>query len=304
MRALILPESNHRDAQLYALAEALGADIQSDDLPRKENYKPDVILACAPRAHNLVAAKRKYDLKPTAICLHQPEEMYAELDAIIAPSYEPLPEDRRVIPTVGVMNRMDASRLEASMVELEREAMLPLKLKLEELYRPYVAVLVGGRHVGGNIGIDDGVALARQLNQQLAVLGGSCLISNSARTEEESYEALLNSLTVPFFTYDYKRRTMPNPFEIFLHLADAVVVTGDSVRMLSQVATIGKPLWIYDSEAISFAYKPLQQQLVAQGAARMLGNDPIQPNGQCRALNEARRVAEILQSTIIHKAAA
>ena len=53
-------------------------------------------------------------------------------------------------------------------------------------------------------------------------------------------------------------------------LADAVIVTADSVRMCSEAASSGKPTWITTPRELFFAYKDFHDVMVNDGYAKPL----------------------------------
>ena len=83
---------------------------------------------------------------------------------------------------------------------------------------------------------------------------------------------------MPNFSYRWGQAG-DNPYEGFLALADAFVVTGESMSMLGEASATGKPLYIFDmgdgetpwwQSAHNFRYKPLSHRLaMALGPRRM-----------------------------------
>jgi hypothetical protein len=71
--------------------------------------------------------------------------------------------------------------------------------------------------------------------------------------------------------------------------ADAVVVTGDSVSMLSEALATAAPVFIADPGGLGPRHRRLHESLLAAGQARMLGDAPT-PFAR-DALDETGRVA-------------
>jgi mitochondrial fission protein ELM1 len=59
-------------------------------------------------------------------------------------------------------------------------------------------------------------------------------------------DVLESALTVPVILHRYRRDDPDNPYFGVLSLADALVVTSDSVAMLSEAAATGRPVYIFD----------------------------------------------------------
>jgi mitochondrial fission protein ELM1 len=118
--------------------------------------------------------------------------------------------------------------------------------RLGHLPRPYVAVVVGGH--SGPYTLDRRAAkrLGEQANAMAATRGGSLLVTTSARTSEAAARALRGSINCPADFYTWSRKARDNPYFAYLALADAIIVTGDSISMLTEACATRKPVFIFD----------------------------------------------------------
>jgi mitochondrial fission protein ELM1 len=128
----------------------------------------------------------------------------------------------------------------------------------------HVAVLVG------NIKAAEAAKLAEYINANPATYQ----ITTSRRTEEEAVYILESQIQQQHELYKYGS-SAPNPYNQYIENADIIIVTGDSVNMISEAAHTGKPLYILEVETKD-KFKHLWQQLCGRGIARMLGQDPLQ----------------------------
>lgn len=118
--------------------------------------------------------------------------------------------------------------------------------RLAHLPRPFITVNLGGdsgpyafgRHAAGRL-VRDAVALAR-------AQGGSLLVSSSARTRPVAINAFAAQREVPMQLYRWQRDDPDNPYLGFLALADELIVTADSVSMLSEAYATGRPVHMFD----------------------------------------------------------
>ena len=120
--------------------------------------------------------------------------------------------------------------------------------RLEHLPRPWIAVLVGGNT--SRYRLD--AATARQLGQftsrRARETGGSLLISSSPRTPPDAADALLAAVQGPAYVYRWERTNKDeNPYLAYLALADRFIVTADSVSMLAEACSTGRPVELFDS---------------------------------------------------------
>ena len=153
-----------------------------------------------------------------------------------------------------------------------------LKPRLDTLPRPWIAVLVGGDSGRFVLTCEKGERLGELANQLAGACGGSLLVTDSPRTPVEAANALQARLTVPHYCYRWGSGES-NPYRGLLALADAFIVTGESMSMLGEAAAMGRPLYIFDVGdgatpwwrlAHSYRYKPLSHRLaMAVGPRRM-----------------------------------
>lgn len=119
--------------------------------------------------------------------------------------------------------------------------------RLAGLPRPLTAVLIGGATKPFRFD----TAVAGQLLAELARVqardGGTLYLTTSRRTRPEIVAALETGLAAGARLYRWAADpSADNPYLGLLALADRFVVTGDSVSMMVEVASLGRPLAIFD----------------------------------------------------------
>jgi len=116
--------------------------------------------------------------------------------------------------------------------------------------------------------------------------GGSLLVTTSRRTGEAE-AALLAEINDPNFVFRWGDEG-ENPYFGFLALADTVIVTGDSVSMVSEACATPAPVYIYGPKALTpQKHTKLHRELFERGFARPLGDafeewthDPLNAAGE------------------------
>ena len=125
-----------------------------------------------------------------------------------------------------------------------RNGVESLAPKLAYLTRPYIGVLIGGSNASYHLNAPEMTALAAQLASSARAMGGSLIVTPSRRTGEENIRILKDALTnVP---HDIWNGNGENPYFGILGLADFLIVTCDSVNMVSEAASTGKPVYVAD----------------------------------------------------------
>jgi mitochondrial fission protein ELM1 len=158
----------------------------------------------------------------------------SHFDLVIAPEHDRVVGEN-VISTRGALHRITRERLEQGAAKL-----LP---RVAHLPRPYIGVLIGGANASYSFGSEETRKLAGALTRAAREIGGSLLATASRRTGEENVALLRSALTgTPSFLWDGEG---DNPYFGLLGLADHIVVTNDSVSMVSEAVATGKPVHVF-----------------------------------------------------------
>ncbi len=156
---------------------------------------------------------------------------------VTTPQYR-LPREPNVVHNLMTQHGVTASRLAAERVRWEA--------RFDEFPRPILGVLIGGDSGPFVLGARAARRLAHKLNEMVRQRGGSVVITTSARTRTDVADVLDSALTVPASLHRYRPDDPDNPYFGILALADAFVVTSDSVAMLSEAAAAGRPVHIFN----------------------------------------------------------
>ena len=118
--------------------------------------------------------------------------------------------------------------------------------RFSELPHPWTAVLIGGDSGPFVFTEQKGRRLGQLVNELAQRANGALLISNSARTPMSVYNAVLGEIKAPAYVHNWQPAQSDNPYLAYMQLADELVVTGESMSMLTEASYTGKPLYIFD----------------------------------------------------------
>jgi mitochondrial fission protein ELM1 len=118
--------------------------------------------------------------------------------------------------------------------------------KLDGLPGPYVTLLVGGSSGPYVFSRATARRLGREASALARSLGASLLVSTSARTGRAAMAALDRAIEVPCRFYRWRKNDPDNPYLGFLAVADRIIVTGDSMSMLAEACSTGRPVHIFE----------------------------------------------------------
>jgi mitochondrial fission protein ELM1 len=209
----------------------------------------------------------------------------SNFDLVIAPLHDSL-EGPNVISTIGALHRVEPARL-------AREAGL-FAAQVAALRRPYIGVLAGGANAAFQMGLPEISELASKLRELASIMAASLLVTPSRRTGKENITALKSALNdAPAFVWDGDGA---NPYFGILGLADYLVVTVDSVNMISEACATGKRVYIYDLPGGSRKASQFRGRLLKSGFARQF-EIPLVPY-PAQPLDEMQTVVRAIEDRI------
>ncbi len=197
----------------------------------------------------------------------------ARFAAVIAPAHDGL-SGPNVIATLGSVHRITPEWLAQGRQEW-RDTFAPLPA-------PRIAVLLGGATKRQAVAPERIDALAADL----AALQGSLLVTASRRTGA-GHVARLRAALPGAWIWDGGG---PNPYAGLLAWADAVIVSDDSVNMISEAASTPAPVAVWPLLQESGKIATFRQALYdAGGAEPFAGRLPVRPGSPLAETERAAR---------------
>lgn len=154
-------------------------------------------------------------------------------DLVVAPRHDAL-EAANVIQTIGALNPVDDDWLADGLVRFPTLTQLP---------RPRTAVLIGGPRRGLDMSNAWLESFLARINAFAARDGGSLLVSTSRRTPDAWQRLSRARLRADCVHFWNGPNDGENPYQGYLGAADRIVVTPDSVNMLSEACATGKSVF-------------------------------------------------------------
>ncbi|NJM28953.1 MAG: hypothetical protein HC855_01370 [Rhizobiales bacterium] len=104
---------------------------------------------------------------------------------------------------------------------------------------PWLAVLVGAGAIRLRLGAAEAGSLKHAIEREIEARGGSVIVAGSPRTDAGVLE-VLSHFQSPHLSMAWKKDD-GGAFQALLSLADRFVITSDSVSMISEALSSGKP---------------------------------------------------------------
>ncbi|SLN76235.1 mitochondrial fission ELM1 family protein [Oceanibacterium hippocampi] len=218
---------------------------------RLEPPWPDLILSAGRRNEPIcrwIQNRAKPEKHVRMVHIGRPWARIERFDLIVTTPQYRLPDKPNVLHNKTPLHRITDERL--------AEAAAEWAPRFAELARPYVAVVIGGS--SGPYGYDQEAAarLGRMAGERARALGGSVLATTSARTPAATHDTFQRALEVPNHLFRWRADAPENPYFGMLGLADEIIVTGDSMSMLTEACATGKPVHIFDIGVGKKAMRP------------------------------------------------
>lgn len=188
-----------------------------------------------------------------------------DFDLIVVPRHDNAPDSPNIFRILGACHRVVPALLAAEKVKWSGQ--------LASLPGPYLTVVVGGATKAKPFDVQSGRELAAGVRALHEKMGGSLLVTTSRRTPNDVVDVLLAELPEPRYFFRW-REGAENPYLGFLALADAIVVTGDSMSMCSEACANGGAVYIFSPPGlVGGKHARLHASLFSGGYARPLGGD-------------------------------
>lgn len=242
---------------------------------------PDLLITAGRKA---VAAsryiKRASGGRTFTVHLQDPRIAARHFDWVAVPAHDAV-RGANTIVTLGAPTRITPSGLEQARRDFPQ---------FESLKAPRVAVLIGGDSRAHRLT----KPIVEKLGAALKELNAGLMITCSRRTGEYNQNLLKNMLNGPdAFFWD---GAQPNPYLGMLAWADYIIVTNDSVSMLCDAASTGKPVYMVKLAGGGRRLNLFQQNLVKEGIARIFAGS-LEP-WTYEPLDDSGKVASMIMSQL------
>ncbi len=243
---------------------------------------PRLIIGCGGAGARLAASLRRPGVKIVAI--QHPRMAVQKFDLVFAARHDGI-AGANVFVTRTALHQVTPEKLAAA-AQFWRPAFASLP-------RPLLAVLLGGANGRYRFGVPQARRLAGQLAELMSRDGVGVAITPSRRTAPDVM-AILRAALAPLGAWIWDGAG-DNPYFGMLALADAILVTADSVSMVSEAAATGAPVYLQRLPGKSARIGAFMDALAADGrvrdfAGRLEGWDSAALNDMPAAAAALRRI--------------
>ena len=259
------------------------------------NYLPHRIISTGRRSAPVALHLKKQSKNQSKIIqIMNPNLSLKKFDFVILPQHDEIEKtaSNNVITTIGSLTKINDNIINAESDKFSSW--------FSDIDNTKIALLVGGSSNKTIFTKESAEKLAKLASRVTKNMNATLLVLNSRRTSDEITETLKSNLNCDFKFFDWKDLGSENPYLAIISYADFFIITGDSVSMISECCSSGKPVYIFDDQEIS---SPKHHQFhldlfLNKYAKKLAVSTERLQNFPSKKLQETKRVAGIIRGRL------
>ncbi|CAD6260999.1 unnamed protein product [Miscanthus lutarioriparius] len=313
-----LAQYSARNSQSFGLSSILEADTQKIVTMVRGTFEkegPALVVACGRDTIPYASSIRR--LAPDnvfVIQIQHPRSRLGRFDLVVTPRHDYYvlttrgqqevprlfrrwitpqePPGPNVVLTAGALHQADSAALRFAAADWHAE--------LAPLPKPLVVVNIGGPTRNCKYDVDLAKQLVNSLHNVLKTCG-SVRISFSRRTPPQMSDVVLKEFSTHPKIYIWDGED-PNPHLGHLAWADAFIITADSISMLSEACSTGKPVYVIGTEHCRWKFSDFHNRLRERRAVRpFTGLEDMSDSWSYPPLNDAADVAARVREVLVQR---
>ena len=262
----------------------------------ESGHFPKIVISAGRRSAPIALYLKEASKNQTKIVqIMNPNLDFKKFDFVILPQHDGLKEENfsNLITTIGALSRVDDERLVSEAKKFP---------ELQKITKRKITLLLGGSSNKTEFTAKSAEKLTKIISNIAKKMDATLLVLNSRRSSPEVNQAVKSSLEgqngLDYQFFDWNEMKGENPYFAVLNCSDFFVITGDSVSMISECCSTGKPVYIFDEEEISSPkHRRFHEELVVKNYAKKLSPEPLEDFSP-EKLAETKRVANLIKSSL------
>ena len=250
LKPSLLTGITNRKSIIDKIKKPKGKNIDKNAKPKA---LPNIVIGCGRKTAPVVCFIKKYiqkkykdNHKIISAQIMDPHFRNDYFDKLFIPEHDkPSKKKKNIYPIVTAPNKVTEESLTEG-VE-----------KYRSVFEPYldnqnakISVIIGGDSRKKKFFASYASKLVKNINNLQKDLQANIFITNSPRSSDKLTKYLAKNLKSYDFFHDCHNDKKSNPYMAMLGMADIIIVTADSVSMVSEAINAKKLVFVYDDRRI------------------------------------------------------
>jgi hypothetical protein len=255
------------------------------------DYLPSIVISAGRKTAPIALwiKKQKADGIKVIQIMH-PNLAFKNFDAVILPNHDQIKSEkyRNLYQIIGSLSRIDDKVIKQESLKFSY---------LSEIKKNKITLLLGGSSKKTKFSESDAADLAKLASEFTITKNAVLLIVSSRRSEKKIIDSLVKNLACDFELFDWSVFKTNNPYLALMEISDYFIVSGDSVSMISECCSTGKPIFIFSQNNIAAKKHQLfHQQLYKEKIAFKFNEEAKNIDVfYNKKLDETKRIAYLLK---------
>ncbi len=260
-----------------------------------QDYLPRIVISSGRRAASVALFIKKISKNQTKVIqIMNPDCNFTNFDYVILPTHDGVKsKSENLITTIGSLTKIDNKIINDESVKFESW--------FQDIANGKIALLIGGSSNNTYFDSDSAKKLAQISSKIAKEMDATLLVLTSRRTDNHVIEEIKNNLDCNHKIFLWENSIKANPYLAILGYADFFIVSGDSVSMISECCSTGKPVYIFDDKEISSQkHRKFHDDLIKNDYAKRLDYTTKKlEKFFYKKLDETKKVATIIRKNIL-----
>ena len=273
---------------------------KTDLLLLLKTYKPDIVISGGRRPAVISAWIKKVSLKlfnkdVKNIQLMNPNLNNSKFDLIVLPKHDfknnNYPNKNNIVLTDFAPHKITSDFLNEQKIKWSK---FFENYNNKLLHKPYISVIIGGSTKSTKFTNEIAYDLANKINTISKDNNASLLISTSRRTGDNQTKIIKDNITQPNYFYTPTDKD-ENPIFGLYSCADAIILTSESISMISEALSSNIPVFVYDNDNLTTQkHKRFLKNLYDKGYINNITDFTLTKkiNNEKKAINSSELIAK------------
>jgi mitochondrial fission protein ELM1 len=216
---------------------------------------PDLVITVGRRSVIAGLLVKQKSPQSQLICVQNPYIAAKYFDILVPSQHDNVKNATNVVQAFGSLHRITSEKLAAAKNEFATI--------FANYANPKIGVIIGGNSKAYSMDLESVKNFINQLKIIQKECGACLLITASRRTPQNILDYLKSLSSDKIFYWDNRNNEIPNPYLAILGTSDALVVSCESVNMISEACATNLPVYLLPLKGYSKRFEKFHESLLS-----------------------------------------